>query len=75
MAEKVDSPSTVPMGYAQWVSMTLCNLSDQDIKVKNVVISEGKLYADGENIALGMMSSWYSQSFYHRQQGHRGSAV
>ena len=48
MAEKVDSPSPVPMGYAQWVSMTLCNLSDQVIKVKNVVISEGKLYADGE---------------------------
>ena len=34
--------------YAQWVVMTFINVGTQDIKVKNLKLSMGKLYADGK---------------------------
>ena len=37
-----------PRAYAQWVIMILKNSSSQDIKVTNMNVSWGKLYADGE---------------------------
>ena len=37
-----------PRAYAQWVVMIFNNVGTQDIKVKNLQLSMGKLYADGE---------------------------
>nr|AGA84054.1 umbellolysis [Polyporus umbellatus] len=36
-----------PRAYAQWVSIVIKNIGNADIKLKNLDVSWGKLYADG----------------------------
>ncbi|RPD54664.1 Aegerolysin aa-Pri1 [Lentinus tigrinus ALCF2SS1-6] len=58
-----------PRAYAQWVTMVLKNSGSQDIKVKNMNVSWGKLYADGNK------DNEISPSTYNDYVVHPGEEV